>query len=1153
MAEEVVRSRFEATTAGYDQAVQRSAKVTDQLATSADKAGRAGKKMGEDAGKGADQATTKFQRLSKAVTDHRGDMEQVGTSLLGIGAGLTAMAVGAGKAAMDWESAWAGVMKTNDGTSQQTQKLETDLRNLTSVLPATHDEIAGVAEAAGQLGVGIDDVAGFSEVMLNLGETTNLSADEAATALARFSNIMGTSFDDADKLGSTIVDLGNNFATTESEIVNMSMRVAAVGRQMGMSESDVLALSTAMSSVGVEAEAGGTAISNSMKKIDAAVREGGAELTGWAEAAGVSAEEFAAAWESDPARAMVTLTEGLGEVSASGGDVNGMLEELGITGIRESDTLLRLSSATGVLSEALDEGASAWEENIALAEEAELRYETAESKIAIAWNQIKDAAIDAGGAILPVVATVAEGAAGVAEAFSSLPDPVKNALGVLSGAGGILAIAAGGMLTLAPRVMDTVDAFRRLNRVRPGVSLGNIGKTAGTIGAVAVAMAALGTAITNLNNEVKSMEELTLLLGEAEVAGKGVGDALDGAFDLSHDIFPTVGAINNFGDALAAINPDNLGEHLKNFESTVLGLPGVTKDAYETIDTLDKSLSSMDATEAANQMNQIREEAEGLGHLDFSNWTNLTERMPEYTKGIREMAEQMGVTLTDAELFQVAMGNMEPILSKTGDSAEGAAEGVDELAASQEEAAAAAQELEEAIDAAVTAIESMGSESRTVQAANDAYQASIDGITDALEENGKTLDATTDKGRANREELRGLADAGTDSAARMAEFGVGQEEVQAQLEGTYDQLVAAGEGFGLGAAEAEAMAREILEIPPEVSVESWMSSYAAEVAALTEEQIQVIPDSVVVISEMDESAMNQAFKTAAAIDLIDGYKLVDVAVDDQGTPGQVQERVNAITGETVHMFVTEDGSTETVQQQILEINGKDVPVYVKDDGTVVVTQGQIDGIHGKDVTIWAEAATADAESKLNNAARTRWSKIIQTVSQQKSPTPYYTPFQAEGGLAGVGPFPKHADGRLPHHAMGRLPYTGLGTDRILGVNSVGTPVAMVDDGEGIIRESSTRKHLGLLGMVNDDDPRVGAVGRILGLPGYAGGSVGREWSASSMGASAMGAGPVSASVDSGVIANAVASAISSYQPVVKIGMREFIGEMKQDRAWKGAS
>src|SRR5690606_15857860 len=166
--------------------------------------------------------------------------------------------------------------------------LNQGLRDMAGVLPATHDEIAGVAEAAGQLGIQTANVEDFTRTMIDLGETTNLSADEAATALARFANIMGTSQSEFSNMGSAVVDLGNNFATTEREIVEMGLRLAGAGRQAGLTEGEVLGLATALSSVGIEAEAGGTAFSRVLIEMGTAVDTQGEKLETFASVAGMA-------------------------------------------------------------------------------------------------------------------------------------------------------------------------------------------------------------------------------------------------------------------------------------------------------------------------------------------------------------------------------------------------------------------------------------------------------------------------------------------------------------------------------------------------------------------------------------------------------------------------------------------------------------------------------------------------------------------------------------------------------------------------------------------------------------------------------------------------------------------------------------------------
>src|SRR5690606_4851374 len=215
-------------------------------------------------------------------------------------------------------------------------------------------------------------------VMIDLGETTNLTADEAATAIAQMMNIMQSAPDDVDNLAAALVDLGNNGASTEKEILDMALRIAGAGQQIGMTEADVLALANAMASLGIRSEAGGSAMSKVMADMAAAVVQGGAKLEGFAQVAGMSAQEFARAFRTDPAAAIAVFVAGLDGVSRAGGDVFTTLDDLGLGSIRVRDMLLRLAGGGDILTDSLARGAQAWDENTALVKEAEQRYETAE-------------------------------------------------------------------------------------------------------------------------------------------------------------------------------------------------------------------------------------------------------------------------------------------------------------------------------------------------------------------------------------------------------------------------------------------------------------------------------------------------------------------------------------------------------------------------------------------------------------------------------------------------------------------------------------------------------------------------------------------------------------------------------------------------------
>lgn len=154
-------------------------------------------------------------------------LSSIGTSMtVGVTAPIMAGTIAVTKAAIDWESAFTGVKKTvnemvdaNGNVTYSYAKLEGQLKNLATQLPATHQEIAQVAENAGQLGISTDHIVEFTKTMIDMGESTNLSADEASTALARLANITGMSQDKFSNLGSSIVYLGKNCCPVAKKFV----------------------------------------------------------------------------------------------------------------------------------------------------------------------------------------------------------------------------------------------------------------------------------------------------------------------------------------------------------------------------------------------------------------------------------------------------------------------------------------------------------------------------------------------------------------------------------------------------------------------------------------------------------------------------------------------------------------------------------------------------------------------------------------------------------------------------------------------------------------------------------------------------------------------------------------------------------------------
>ena len=397
----------------------------------------------------------RFIDRGKTNTDEANRMLNFSRGWTVAGAAIGASLVGVTKAAVDYEAALAGVKKTTDPTAIQFAAFEQGFRNLANTIPVSAKELANMGAMAGQLGIHNESLLTFVETMAKLQTATNIIGEEGAAELAKFMNIMGTSQDRVSNLGSSLVDLGNNFATTEKDILDMALNLAGAGKQIGLSEGSVFGLATALSSVGIEAEKGGSAFSkvmiNMAKAVDEMDTTAGSKLREFAGVSGMTAEEFANLFNSNPVEAIAAFVEGLGTANERGTTAIGILSEMNVKEVRLRDTLLRAGGAHKLFNDAINRGNQAFRDNTALQREFQTFSETTASKLALANNRLTDVAIEAGNKLLPVLADFLknssgwiDGVKGMVEWFSKLPPGIQNVAGALTA----LAVAGGPVMTI---------------------------------------------------------------------------------------------------------------------------------------------------------------------------------------------------------------------------------------------------------------------------------------------------------------------------------------------------------------------------------------------------------------------------------------------------------------------------------------------------------------------------------------------------------------------------------------------------------------------------------------------------------------------------------------------------------------------------------
>lgn len=615
----------------------------------------------------------KLEEFGEKVENVGNKMEKAGKKLSAFSAAATTALVASAKSAIDFEDAFAGVEKTVDGTEAQMEELKQGIRDMAKEIPSSTTEISAVAEAAGQLGIKTDDILSFTKVMIDLGNSTNLSAEEAASSLAKFANITKMSAKDYDKLGSTIVALGNNFATTESDIVEMSTRLAATGELAGLSEPQILAMATAMSSVGIEAEAGGSAMSKLLKRIQVAVETGSKDLDNFANVAGMTSKDFKKAFEEDAVSALSSFIGGLNDTERNGKSAISILEDMGIKEIRLSNTILSLANASDVMTDAVKLGTKSWEDNTALTNEANKKYDTLKSKITIAMNKLKDMAITLGNKLMPSIEKVLDKFGKWIEKFESLSDEQVDMIVKL----GLFVAAIGPVLTVLGKLTSTAGgAIQGIGKVVEAILVmqGKITSTSNLVNGLAnvfgaitspigIACIGIGTAIAGITIAVQNMEsdaekEMKKFAEEIKKS-KEAFDEYNSAIDETTDTnLSHINSVERLKDELSEIVDEN-GKVKKGYEArasfilkelnealgTEYKLNGNLIDSYKDLqDEIDNLIEKKKAeiilsAKEEKYKNAIENEEQAVANLKTA-YENLKDTQDKYGMTLDELRDK---------------------------------------------------------------------------------------------------------------------------------------------------------------------------------------------------------------------------------------------------------------------------------------------------------------------------------------------------------------------------------------------------------------------------------------------------------------------------------------------------------------------------------
>jgi len=406
-----------------------------------------------------DSGTLTSEELAAATAAHAESVQELEDSLAGATDETTDFATELGKvtaaagglavvaaAAMEFESAMAGVKKTVEGSPEQFQALSSEIKQLSIELGLSSEAVAEIAAQGGQLGIPIEQLGEFTTMAGKMSIAFGISADDAAESAAQLANVFGISMQDVEALGDAINTLGNNTAATEPDIINSMIRIGGTAKQFGLAEEQAAALSAAFIALGKTPEVAATAVNGLLTKLQTAQVQG----KGFQEALdgiGLSSEQLAKDINANPQEALSNFLETLSTLD----DQQRSIATFKLFGQEYADDVNLLVGSLGTYNDALGLTADKNKTAGAMQTEFEAQMSTSEAATARAEAALAALTQTLGQSLLPIISATANGVAGVAGAINGFAEsfPMLTQAIVLVAGANVAMIALKSSIALA--------------------------------------------------------------------------------------------------------------------------------------------------------------------------------------------------------------------------------------------------------------------------------------------------------------------------------------------------------------------------------------------------------------------------------------------------------------------------------------------------------------------------------------------------------------------------------------------------------------------------------------------------------------------------------------------------------------------------------
>ncbi|NYV73179.1 phage tail tape measure protein [Streptomyces sp. UH6] len=830
-----------------------------------------------------------YTRSMRTAAHNTGQLADAGAK---VGTVLVAGFAVAAASAAKFDKAMSNVRAVTGATGAEMQKLRSAALEAGKTTSYTATQAANAQAELARAGIATADIIGGAlKGSLALAASGQIDLTEAAIVSAQAMNTFELKGKDVSHIAD-VLSAGANKSATNVHDLGMALRQGGLlAAQTGLSLEDTVGTLSAFADRALIGSDAGTSLKVMLQRLVPQSKEAAAMM----DSVGFSAY--------DAQGQFVGLTELAARMQSSFANLTPEARNAAFATIFGSDAVRSATILYELGAEGITRYTTAVNDQGAAQRMAKIQTDNLIGDLERLRGAIEVALIEGGSAANGALREMTQWITSVVNAYNSLPPGLQQAVVGFAGIGGAAALAGAAILILVPRIHQTTIALSAMGltaaRARAALmGLGRLGVVTATLGAFSWGVEAAFDAMDEAPPKVDKMANSLLKLAKT---GKASGEA---AKTLGKDL-------DGFGEAVARIaHPgalDRVGDVLYEMTHLGIGDDEELERAREKLTAVDDALKQLVSSgapdEAAKAFDRLSQEAEKQG----TSTEKLRTLLPGYEEALVSLDTQSVLSAEEQAELAKELGMTADQIQDTRTEAERLADTLMELNGVN-------------IDAA----------SREI-----AFRGSLRSLTEAIAENGRTLDISTEKGQQNKSAFLEAAEAAMAHAQAVAEQTGSQEQGQAVLERDIELLREQMKAAGFSKDATNALIDTYLQVPGEVTTDVQARTEAAR------EGLQAVLDKLaktkgksITVDALTAEAQAHLEELGIKVErLPDGTVKVHVPTGGPAAAvDAIQRKINSLRGKTVHNWVInhESGTARkpgSAGQQLKRAHGGLIPGY----------------------------------------------------------------------------------------------------------------------------------------------------------------------------------------------------------------------------------